>query len=141
MDYHRETQTSESSGLSSQNGAPPPGEVPSPPVETPVFRGSRPVESESIRPTAEGLPIWMQRAFLVVFVILCIELGVVLMVAPWTPVWTDNRLFLNFPQLRTFLRLGFVRGMVSGVGLLDIWIGIWEAVHYKDRRNDAKFGN
>jgi hypothetical protein len=134
MDFRREIQTSESSAISSRNGALPPGEVSSPSVETPTPHNARGVESESIRPTAEGLPIWMQRTFLVVFVILCIELGVVLVVAPWTPVWTDNRLFLNFPQLRTLLRLGFVRGMVSGIGLLDIWIGIWEAVHYKDRR-------
>src|SRR5262245_24706294 len=135
MDSQREIQTSQSNAISSQNGALPPGEASSLPVERPVSPEWRPVESESIRPTAEGLPIWMQRAFLVVFVILCIELGVVLVVAPWTPVWTDNRLFLNFPQLKTILRLGFVRGMVSGIGLLDIWIGIWEAVHYKDRRS------
>ncbi len=136
MDSHREIQTPESNAISSPNGSLPPREASSLPIERPASLKAHPAESESIRPTAEGLPVWMQRTFLVVFVILCIELGVVLVVAPWTPVWTDNRLFLNFPQLKTLLRLGFVRGMISGIGLLDIWIGIWEAVHYKDRRNN-----
>jgi hypothetical protein len=25
-----------------------------------------------------------------------------------------------------------VRGVITGIGLVDVWIGIWEAVHYKD---------
>jgi hypothetical protein len=27
-----------------------------------------------------------------------------------------------------------VRGLISGLGLLDIWIGVSEAVHYRDHR-------
>jgi hypothetical protein len=27
-----------------------------------------------------------------------------------------------------------MRGLVSGLGLLDIWIGVSEAVHYRDHR-------
>jgi hypothetical protein len=26
----------------------------------------------------------------------------------------------------------FVRGAISGIGIIDLWIGIWEAVHYRD---------
>jgi hypothetical protein len=29
---------------------------------------------------------------------------------------------------------GTVRGLISGLGLLDIWIGVSEAVHYRDHR-------
>ncbi len=32
------------------------------------------------------------------------------------------------------MRLGPVRGIISGLGLLDIWIGISEAIHYRDQR-------
>jgi hypothetical protein len=32
------------------------------------------------------------------------------------------------------LHNGAVRGIISGLGLLDIWIGISEAVHYRDYR-------
>jgi hypothetical protein len=27
-----------------------------------------------------------------------------------------------------------VKGVITGIGLIDIWIGIWEAVHYRDQR-------
>jgi hypothetical protein len=29
---------------------------------------------------------------------------------------------------------GAVRGFISGLGLLDIWIGVSEAVNYRDHR-------
>jgi len=32
------------------------------------------------------------------------------------------------------LHNGAVRGLISGVGLLDIWIGVSEAIHYRDHR-------
>jgi hypothetical protein len=91
-------------------------------------------ESQSVRPTTDGLPIWMQRTFLVIFVILCIEIGIVLIAVPWRPVWSNNALLADYPHLRSIVRLGFVRGIVTGIGLLDIWIGIWEAVHYRERK-------
>ncbi len=76
--------------------------------------------------------IWLHRLWLVVFVIFCIELGLLLTVLPWTRVWTDNSLLAVHPAWRAFLHNNFVRGLVTGLGLIDIWIGIWEAVHYRD---------
>jgi len=53
-------------------------------------------------------------------------------ILPWTPEWTDNYLLLTFPGLRTIVANGFFRGICSGLGLLDIWIGFWEALHYHE---------
>jgi hypothetical protein len=36
------------------------------------------------------------------------------------------------PDLRQFILSGFVRGLASGVGLLDLWLGFWEAIHYHE---------
>jgi hypothetical protein len=41
---------------------------------------------------------------------------------------------MSLPKLRTIATMDFVKGVISGVGLIDIWIGIWEAVHYRDQR-------
>ena len=79
-------------------------------------------------------PVWMQRFFLVTTVIFCLWVGFVLAVLPWQPAWTENGLLINSPNLRWFLGTGFVRGMATGLGILDLWIGISEAVHYRDRR-------
>ena len=79
-------------------------------------------------------PIWMQRFFLVSTVIFCLWIGLVLCVLPWLPAWTENALVRDYPGLRWVLGTGFVRGLATGLGLLDLWIGISEAVHYRDRR-------
>ena len=42
--------------------------------------------------------------------------------------------YVNSPWLADILHNGAVRGIISGLGLLDIWIGISEAVHYRDYR-------
>ncbi len=76
--------------------------------------------------------IWLHRFSLVIFVIFCIELGMLLSVLPWTRVWTDNSLLAAHPGWREMLQNNFVRGVVTGLGLIDVWIGIWEAVHYRD---------
>jgi hypothetical protein len=76
--------------------------------------------------------VWLHRISLVIFVMFCIELGLLLTALPWTRVWTDNSLLAMHPAVGSFLRDNFVRGIISGLGLIDVWIGIWEAVHYRD---------
>jgi hypothetical protein len=58
----------------------------------------------------------------------------VLIALPWSVLWTNNNLLVHWPAVRHFLQLGFVRGAISGIGFLDLWLGIYEAVHYKDRK-------
>jgi hypothetical protein len=30
------------------------------------------------------------------------------------------------------MQSNFTRGLFTGLGLIDIWLGIWEAAHYRD---------
>ncbi len=99
--------------------------------------GLPPVASKLNGPSAAEIKvsrttIWLHRLSLVIFVIFCIELGMLLSVLPWTRVWTDNSLLNAYPSLRTVFQNNFFRGVVTGLGLVDVWIGIWEAVHYRD---------
>lgn len=75
---------------------------------------------------------WLHRLWLVVFVLFCLEVGIILTVLPWTKLWTDNPLLLSFPAAKEFLNYNFVRGLVSGLGLVDIWMGVAEAVTYRE---------
>jgi hypothetical protein len=75
---------------------------------------------------------WLQRIWLVVFVLFCLEVGIILTVLPWTRLWTDNSLLLGFPAVKEFMNYNFVRGLVSGLGLVDIWMGVVEAVTYRE---------
>lgn len=90
------------------------------------------VEPDRQKPVA---PVWMQRLSLLVLVLFCIYLGAVLAILPWWPtVWDRNVYLTSHVHLWAILQLGWVRGIISGLGLLDIWIGISEAVHYRDDR-------
>lgn len=61
------------------------------------------------------------------FVLISAIAGVLLVILPWTPEWTDNYLLLSYPGLRTIVSSAFFRGFCSGLGLLDIWVGFSEA--------------
>ena len=76
--------------------------------------------------------LWLHRITVLMFVFVCAVVGVLLVILPWRAEWTDNRLLLNSPALRTFVSSGFARGVCSGLGVLDIWIGFWEAIHYHE---------
>jgi hypothetical protein len=81
-----------------------------------------------------GGQLWLHRTSVFLFVLISAVAGVLLVILPWTPEWTDNYLLLSFPWLRTLVSAGFFRGLCSGLGLLDIWIGFWEALHYHEQQ-------
>jgi hypothetical protein len=76
--------------------------------------------------------IWMHRSLVLLFVFVCAAAGVLLVILPWTSQWTENILLLRYPGLRVLVTNGFFRGLCSGLGLLDIWVGFSEAIHYHE---------
>jgi hypothetical protein len=92
-----------------------------------------PLEAET-RPEHGPVQLWMHRISVFLFVLISAVAGVLLIILPWTPEWTDNYLLLSFPALRPVVSSGFFRGICSGLGLLDIWIGFWEALHYHEQQ-------
>ncbi len=85
-------------------------------------------------PAHTGIQLLLHRTSVFLFVLISAVAGVLLVILPWTPEWTDNYLLLSYPWLRTLISTGFFRGLCTGLGLLDIWIGFWEALHYHDRQ-------
>jgi hypothetical protein len=78
------------------------------------------------------LELWRNRLFLLELMFVCFVVGIILMVAPWTPYWANNSLLAGFPRLREFLMYDFVRGLISGLGLADLWLAVSEVVHYRE---------
>jgi hypothetical protein len=89
-------------------------------------------ENEQHGGSSATLQLWLHRILVLLLVFVCAAMGVLLLILPWRPEWTDNHLLLGSPGLRAFVSNGFVRGLCSGLGLLDIWIGFGEAVHYHE---------
>ena len=113
------------------------------PGEPQLFPEQLPDRESSVLPppppgavhSRRAAPVWLQRLSLFVLVLFCVYLGVLVMVLPWwTRIWDQNLFIISHPALAAVLHNGAVRGMISGLGLLDIWIGISEAVHYRDYR-------
>jgi len=78
-------------------------------------------------------PVWLQRVFMGTYVLFCMVLGLWLVVLPWTANWFPSGFVARWPVLQELLRSGFVRGAVTGLGLVDIWCGVLEVIHYHDR--------
>src|SRR5580765_2467406 len=85
--------------------------------------------SRQRRPAAH---LWLRRVGVLLFVFLCATIGVMLMILPWRPEWADNPLLLPYPILRAIFASGFVRGICTGLGVLNVWIGFWEAIQYRE---------
>jgi hypothetical protein len=82
------------------------------------------------RPSAARL--WLRRIGMLMFVFLCATIGVMLMILPWRPEWSDNPLLLPYPVIRALVASGFARGLATGLGVLNVWIGFWEAIRYHE---------
>jgi hypothetical protein len=76
--------------------------------------------------------LWLRRIGVLLFVFLCATLGVMLIILPWRPEWSDNPLLFSYPTFREVVASGFVRGVATGLGVLNVWIGFWEAIQYRE---------
>ena len=92
----------------------------------------QPRERGAPAPSAATPPRWLRRLSLLTFVMFCLWIGVLLVALPWTRVWTDNALLTGSPALRAVSQNPALRGAVSGLGFLDIFLGVWEALHYRE---------
>jgi len=82
----------------------------------------------------QRIPRWLIRAELFLRVMLRIYIGLAVAYAPWSPLfWDQNPLFVQFPTLSIYAANGAVRGIVSGIGLLNLWIALRDAIRYRNR--------
>jgi len=86
-------------------------------------------------PVADHAPVWLQRLGLVVFVLFCFYIGGQLTVLPWTSnYWEHNGWLQSHPSINAVMQQGWARGVISGLGLIDLWIAVSELLHYRDYR-------
>ena len=84
------------------------------------------------------------RLSVIFYIILCFEIGIVLTVLPWVPQgwwglsdWGNNYFLLlaarkiGFYGLQSFIASGWVRGAVSGLGVLNLGMAFWEIAHFR----------
>jgi hypothetical protein len=62
----------------------------------------------------------MNRVTRAILIVLCFELGALLIYLPWSQLWEQNYFLTRFPALIRVALHPSIRGAVSGLGLLDI---------------------
>jgi len=60
------------------------------------------------------------------FILICFEVGVFLLVFPWMDYWGSNWIAGFAPWVHAIWVSGFFRGALSGLGLLNIYISLAE---------------
>jgi hypothetical protein len=88
-----------------------------------------PADAEAaLSPVAVPPPVypWYAKVSAVVFITFCLEVGLYLLIVPWTDSWEGNYFSTLFPQLQIYWNNLYVRGAVSGLGAVNLYISLVE---------------
>lgn len=102
--------------------------VPPQPDETRPPGAPVPVPGD-LRPAEPRRAGWIEKTTAVLFCVFCIQLGLVLLVFPWVDsYWDRNWLFQIRPDWQPMLLSQQFRGAISGLGILNIFLGFAEVL-------------
>jgi hypothetical protein len=103
-----------------------------PPEPSP--RGALPAAHE---PSSGPVPVerpayrWYQKLSAVLVVTFCLEIGLFLLVFPWTGYWANNYFSTLAPQWRQFWMNAYFRGVISGLGIVNLYIAFVEILRLR----------
>ena len=81
----------------------------------------------------QRIPNWLVRTELYLRVLLRMYIGLAICYAPWSQLfWDQNPIFVRFPTIAIYAANGAVRGIISGLGLLNIWIAVQDAIRHRN---------
>jgi hypothetical protein len=93
-------------------GAPPPAQATDIPGPVPIHRHTHP---------------WYHKMTAILFITICLEIGIFLVVFPWTEYWEGNYFSSLVPAWRQYWDNLYVRGAISGLGAVNLYISLIEA--------------
>ena len=67
-----------------------------------------------------------------------LEAGFALVLVPWSSYWEHNYFAAGIPILQTAITNNFVRGAVSGLGLVNVAAGVVELVSLLARQREPE---
>src|SRR5260370_40472194 len=72
------------------------------------------------------------------FALYCVEAGFFFLIVPWTRMWTLNPLLHSSATLSMYAANPFVRGFVSGFGVVHLLIAAKDLIRITQARRAAK---
>lgn len=82
------------------------------PVERPVYR-------------------WYHKMSAVLLITFCLEIGLFLLIFPWTEYWDTNYFATLRPEWRAWWDNMYVRGAFSGLGVVNLYISLAEVLRLR----------
>jgi len=73
----------------------------------------------------------MRRLLVILYLLVTFEVGVFLFVLPWVSMWGQNFFANRSTLVAGITRNYFVRGAVSGLGLVDVWLAVFELWRFR----------
>ena len=108
-----------------------PGPSLAPPASAAALDAAKALSAQDHEHIPQRIPRWLERAELFLRVLLRMYIGLAVCYAPWSHLfWDQNPIFLQFPTLSIYAANGAVRGIVSGLGLLNLWIAFHDAIRH-----------
>lgn len=75
---------------------------------------------------------WFDKFSYVIYILFTLEVGLFLLIYPWLhPIWSQNFLFHLSPQWHPLFMSNYFRGAISGLGVLNLYIGAAHALRLK----------
>ncbi len=66
----------------------------------------------------------MSRILHILLLLIWLELGLMLILVPWSDFWQANYFIIQFPSLDAFLRSAYLRGAISGLGVMNVFLAL-----------------
>ena len=84
-------------------------------------------------PIAVPSPVyrWYHKMSAVVFITFCLEIGLFLMIFPWTDSWDGNFFSGLLPQMKPYWDNLYVRGAVGGLRAVNLYISLSEILRLR----------
>jgi len=64
------------------------------------------------------------RLLRVVILLIWLELGLVLILVPWSEIWDVNYFLYQYPALGLFVKNPYLRGAISGLGVMNVFLAL-----------------
>ena len=76
------------------------------------------------------------RQWFLLYVLICLEVGVFLLLVPWSAIWERNYFLQAYPALGKLVLDPMFRGAVSGLGVANIYLGLNEFIGQRTRSSN-----
>ncbi|HXZ10951.1 MAG TPA: hypothetical protein VEG64_01040 [Candidatus Sulfotelmatobacter sp.] len=66
----------------------------------------------------------LNRLLRVILLLAWLEMGLVLILVPWSEFWEANYFLYQYPVLGFFVKNAYVRGAISGLGIMNVFLAL-----------------